>query len=364
MELEHKSQLLDKWKEDIKRYPNMIVRTSGSTSKPLLICLNKVDVENITNIGARCFRNAGVTEGMVVINTLSSSCWAGGTLDSVSIYKAGAILINYSVGNTKELVGMIMKLTSVDEVKVALSGTPSYLDRIEQVAKTEYGVNANQVGISLILAGGEAGVQNPNFRKRIQDKWNAKLIDANYGQADSVSMFASENFITQDGLIYQGGDEMDAKLLINNELVNPEEGKEGQLVVSTNWEGGLINRKNYCTGDMIKVGKVEGKNFHFTILGRADDMLVIRGLNVYPSTIVDVFQKLLMEYGLDGKIQIHVSKVDPIDKVKVVTNINNREFLEKLQIEIKNATSIRCDVNHDEIIEGSTGKTKLVIKDL
>lgn len=364
MELEHKSQLLDKWKEDIKKYPNMIVRTSGSTSKPLLICLNDIDIENITNIGARCFKTAGVGRGMVVINTLSSSCWCGGTVDSVSIYKAGATLINYSVGNTKELVGLIMKLTSVDGVKVALSGTPSYLDRIEQVAKAEYGINANQVGISLILAGGEAGVQNPNFRKRIQDKWKAKLIDANYGQADSVSMFASEDCITQDGLIYQGGDEMTAKLLIDNELVDPEEDKVGQLVVSTNWIGGLVNRKNYCTGDMIKVGKVKGKNFHFTILGRADDMLVIRGLNVYPSTIVDVFQKLLMEYGLDGKIQIHVSAVDPIDEVRINTDVDNEEFLNAMKVEVKNATSIRCDVINGPIIEGSTGKTKLVIKDL
>jgi len=66
---------------------------------------------------------------------------SGGTCDSISIARTGATLVNYSVGNTKELIQVILDLGIT-----ALHCTPSYLDKIAQVAKDEYGLEANQLG--------------------------------------------------------------------------------------------------------------------------------------------------------------------------------------------------------------------------
>lgn len=355
-----KSELLLKYREDLKKSPRMVIRTSGSTSKPLYICLNEYDYEAITEIGARCWRNAGVTPGMIVINTLNSCMWAGGTLDTRSLEKAGACTVNFSVGNTKELIKVILDLKAD-----ALSCTPSYLDKIKEVLKTEYGLKPDQLGLKFILTGGEAGVQNPDFRRQVESEWEASLIDSNYGQADSVSMFASENSIFKNGLIFFGDELLDAKLLIDDQLVEINEGLTGELIVSTLWTNGLIDRKNYRTGDIIEVVEILPSNrFRFKVIGRADEMLVIRGLNVYPSTINNVFQKCLMELGLSGKFQLHVSEVDPIQRCEIHTNVDNVEFITLLTDEVKKATSINFEVKVGEIITGNTGKIKSVLRDL
>ena len=177
---------------------------------------------------------------------------------------------------------------------------------IEQ-RKEKFGLNPKQLGLKLGLFGGEAGLQNPSFRQKIEEEWGIDAIDANYGMADVMSIFASENRLTKDGLTFWGKDFLKAQLLIDHHLVDIKKGLQGELVLSTLYNGGLICRKDYRTGDVIEVLS-DDENFRFQILGRADEMLVVRGINVYPSTLLDVATKAMNEFGKDFFWQLFVSK--------------------------------------------------------
>lgn len=373
LKLTNKKDILNDYKRIIESgIPHTLVRSAGSTGRAMYIPLNEVDLKIIMKVGARCWINAGVKPGMRVINTLNSALYAGGILDSLSLYEVGASVYNFSVGNRKELIQIILDL------KVeALSCTPSYLDKIEESLKTDYGMYPEQLGLKLILLGGEAGCQNPTFRNNMENKWKAQVIDANYGDASVCSMYASENYLQKNGLIFQGFGYIRPSLLIDGKLQPITKGLQGELVVDTLWEDGLIKRTKYRTGDIIEIlsdVNLSGQ-FRFAVKGRADEMLVIKGLNVYPDTIFQVVEKAKMEFGVDFYAQVRVSKEDPIEKLELwcqtsdivnSSKVITQEIQQYLAEEIKKATTISCKVIIKESFNllSTNGKIKKVVRSL
>jgi phenylacetate-CoA ligase len=325
------------------RYIRRIHRTSGTTAKPLIVALNDADIDAITAVGARCFRNAGVIDGMRVVHCLNYAGWIGGYTDHASLERAGACVLPWGVGNTEQLIQMILNL-GIESI----SCTPSYLGVLKKVLKEKFGMNPEQLGLKLGLFGGEAGLQNPVFRQKIEEEWGIDAIDANYGMADVMSIFASENRLTKDGLTFFGNGYLAAQLLVDGQLVDIQKGLHGELVLSTLYQGGLINRTDYRTGDIIEVLD-DSANFRFTILGRADEMLVVRGINVYPSTILEIATRAMNEYGIDFFWQLLVSKEDPIsDIVLSIQGINRDDELEKyLHEAVRSATGISIKITFD-----------------
>lgn len=365
MEFTTKKDLL--LKSNYRGDARMAIRTSGSTGNPLVMYLNDIDINNITEIGAECFRAAGITSGMKVINTLSSQLWAGGTLDSISLYRAGACVFNFSTGNTKSLIELILS-----ENIEAISCTPSYLSIIADVAKKEYGIKPDQLGLKLILCGGEAGIQNKDFRDNLENLFNATVVDANMGSAETVSIYASEDKYQKSGLIYRAGKIQSVKLLINGELVEPKLGLKGEAVLNTLYDGGLIHHVNYRTGDLFEIlsDPING-NFRFKLIGRADEMIVVKGLNVYPDTIFNVVNKCKYEFGLNFNAQLRVSKLDPITEIQLhIQNpdCNNdnltKEVINYLHTELKINSSLNIDVivSNFENLMSANGKVKRIIR--
>ena len=341
------------------RYIRRIHRTSGTTAKPLIVALNDADIDAITAVGARCFRNAGVIDGMRVVHCLNYAGWIGGYTDHASLERAGACVLPWGVGNTEQLIQMILNL-GIE----AISCTPSYLGVLKKVLKEKFGMNPKQLGLKLGLFGGEAGLQNPVFRQKIEEEWGIDAIDANYGMADVMSIFASENRIKKDGLTFWGTDYLQAQLLIDGELVPIKQRLQGELVLSTTYKGGLIERKNYRTGDIIEVLE-EGENFRFQILGRADEMLVVRGINVYPSTILEIATRAMNEFGLDFCWQMLVSKENPItDIVLSSQGIDEDSELEKYLYEaVRSTTGISIKVEFAHNVEMSANmKLKSIVR--
>lgn len=326
------------------RYIRRIHRTSGTTAKPLIVALNDADIEAITAVGARCFRNAGVIDGMRVVHCLNYAGWIGGYTDHASLERAGACVLPWGVGNTEQLIQMILSL-GIE----AISCTPSYLGVLKNVLKEKFGMKPEQLGLKLGLFGGEAGLQNPLFRNKIEEEWKIDAIDANYGMADVMSIFASENRFKKNGLTFLGKDYLSPKLLVNNELVPIQKGLEGELVLSTTYEGGLIKRTDYRTGDVIKVLD-DAINFRFCIIGRADEMLVVRGINVYPSTILEIATKAMNEFGIDFFWQLLVSKENPItDVIFSIQGLSyNKEIETYIYEAIKASTGVSVKVQFIE----------------
>jgi len=344
-----------------------VIRTSGSTGKPLLIYLNDIDIEVITDIGAKCFLNSGVTPGMKVVHCFNQNLWAGGCIDNMSLSKAKACVYEFGVGHTEALIDLILS-----EKIEAISCTPSYMTRLAEVIKMKFGLSPKDLGLKLCLFGGEGGVQNPEFRKMIETIWGAEAIDANYGSADTISMFASENYLTKDGLIFLAPEYIKCNLLINGELQDIEVGKIGSLVISTKYTGGLIKRINYNTNDVIEILEVNSDGtFRFKVLGRDDDMVVVKGLNIYSDTFKRAIEEVSNEFGDQLQVQMLVSKNDPItnicfkihycndydnDNFKNITN----ECIEKIKLST-NISNFEIKMTKD-FLDSDTGKVKNIVR--
>ena len=341
------------------RYIRRIHRTSGTTAKPLVVALNDTDIDAITTVGARCFRNAGVVDGMRVVHCLNYAGWIGGYTDHASLERSGACVLPWGVGNTEQLIQMILTL-GIE----AISCTPSYLGVLKRVLKEKFGMNPDQLGLKLGLFGGEAGLQNPTFRQKIETEWKMDAIDANYGMADVMSIFASENRLRKDGLTFLGRDYLEAQLLVGGQLVPVKKGLQGELVLSTTYKGGLIERTDYRTGDVIEILD-DAEDFRFCIKGRADEMIVVRGINVYPSSILEVATKAMNEFGLDFFWQLLVSKEDPITQVVLsIQGIEENEDLRAyLHDAIKASTGISVDIRFDaESTISANMKVKTIVR--
>lgn len=346
-----------------ERDVNLVIRTSGSTGNPLSVAMNKIDIEKITDAGALCFINAGVRPGMRVIHCLNFQMWAGGALDFMSLLKSGAAAFPYGVGNAKELINTIMYY----DIE-GISCTPSYMRRLKEVLKTEFNMDPKNLGLKYGFFGGESGLQNPKFRKNIEDEWGIEALNANYGSADSVSMFASENYNSRNGLQFMANDIATIGIKVGDQILSPRKGLVGELLITTTYTGGLINRINYNIGDIVEITS-DGVNFTFNVLGRSDEMVIIRGLNVYPSAIRDIVSEAGLIYNHPSIVsQLRVSKEDPIEDAELLvdtgddynTEISNTEVYDYIQTEMKNKLSLNIPVISEKLEMSSNGKIKQV----
>lgn len=346
--------------KNLERDISLLVRTSGSTSgNPLSIAMNKIDFEKITDVGAKCFINAGVKPGMRIIHCLNFQMWSGGIVDFTSLMKSGAAAFPYGVGGTKELINTIMYY----DIE-GISCTPSYMRRIKEVLKSEFNMSPSHLGLKYGFFGGESGIQNSKFRKSIEEEWGIEALNANYGSADTISMLASENYNHRDGLQFMASDIAVANIKVGDQILSPRKGIVGELLITTTYEGGLIHRDKYNIGDIVEVLS-DGPSFKFNVVGRSDEMLVIRGLNVYPNTIRDIVSEAGLAYGSpDIVYQLRVSKEDPIEEAKLILDVPYSDMhsdLEKfISTEIKNRLSLNIPIIFDKLELSKNGKIKQV----
>jgi phenylacetate-CoA ligase len=297
---------------------------------------------------------------MRVVHCLNYAGWTGGYTDHQSLEKAGACVLPWGVGNTEQLISMILDL-GIE----AISCTPSYLSVVKSVLKEKFGMIPKQLGLSIGLFGGEAGLQNKSFRDKIENEWHIDAIDANYGMADVMSIFASENRMTKDGLIFLANGYLHPEISEKNGYAPKqiEKGMVGELVLSTLYTGGLIKRKNYNTGDIIEVLE-GGVNFKFKVIGRSDEMIVVKGINIYPSAIAEIMNSSMLEFDDDFLWQAWVSKEDPIEKFIIA--VQSDMELQKSQIayikeRLKSKIGLNINIESENIIS-QNAKVKQIVR--
>lgn len=282
---------------DIRR----IHRTSGSTSSPFIVMLSGGDVETAQAVGARALRCAGVRADDLVVHCLNYAMWSGGVTDHMCFETAGAAVIPYGVGNSRYLVETVQRLRPT-----AISCTPSYLFKLQELCLNELGIPPKSLGLAKAFLGGEGGLQEAAYRSQIEEAWGMPVVDANYGMSEVMSIFASE-------CAYRCGLHFHAEDVLLPELIDPQgqaiaivPGAKGELVLST-----LTPKAQplfrYRTHDQIEIcgtGCACGRSgFLFKVLGRTDDMCIIKGINFFPSSI----RGLLAEFGRDvvGEYRVH-----------------------------------------------------------
>ena len=286
--------------------------TSGTTGIPTLYTLTKHDVEVVNELNARRFWMAGIRPGHGILQALSLSMFAGGVPLSQGIMHLGAYAVPVGIeGGTKRVLDFI-RLTA----PVAIFTTPSFgLYLIEECPKiTEK--PASELGIKWFFTAAEPGGSNIEVRKMLSQGFGGAKIFDHTGGAHSFGggtceeppeSYSGMHFMSEDYCYFE---------LIDPETkksIDIEDGAVGELVItSLDWRGGPFMR--YAYGDVIQTSTTPcdcGRTgVKFKIIGRADDMLIVKGVNIYPEAIRRAILKFCPE--VTGFFRIVLDKPGPL----------------------------------------------------
>ena len=285
-----------------------IMGTGGTTGQPLRLGYTHNDIQTYSEQGARSGWAMGCRPDDIVFNCFNYSLYAGGVADHSSFELLGANIIAYSVGKSQRLLEMMAHL----EDKLCLYATPSYAIRLSERA-SEAGIDLRGLKVRKGFFSGEAGLQVPGYRQRIENLWDMKARDL-YGTSEVGGHSAECEHL--NGLHFFGAG------LVIAELINPESGEviemtdeaTGELVFTTlKYEACPLLRLR--THDFVQVytepcacGRT---SFRFHVLGRSDDMFVVKGVNVFPLGVQEVL--LSMQPQVTGEFYIVLDKAPPID---------------------------------------------------
>jgi phenylacetate-CoA ligase len=353
--------------------------TSGTTGKPIAVGYTREDVEIWTESMARTCAGAGFDSNDIVQNIFGYGLFTGGIGAHYGAMRVGAGVIPISGGNTQKQI-MLMQ----DFGTTALTSTPSFLIHIHEVGE-QMGVDFKKLNLKKAVCGAEPWSES--MRQSIQEKFGIKVCDI-YGLSE----------ITGPGVSFECWEEQNG-LHINEdffypEIIDPDTGEvlpagdEGELVFTTINKYGQpllryrtrdISSLSYktcsCGRTLVKMARVTG---------RSDDMLIIRGVNVYPSQIESV---ILKREGVSPHYMVIVERKGAMDSLRIKIEVTE-EFMIKaaadilkgdefdiledvaivhskkrnLQHDIKDAVGISVDINlvPPHSIPRSEGKAKRI----
>jgi phenylacetate-CoA ligase len=256
-----------------------IYSTSGTTGTPSYIPLTASDVENWMATSVRSYAASGVLPGQRVVTTYSAGPFVAGAA-LAAFERFGLSHIPVGVGNTERLVRAIEQLRP--EIAAL---TPSYAAHVAE----SFDVRGSRV--ERVLVAGEPGGGEPAFRAKLEDGWGARVTEA-MGIGDiGVSLFGECE--EQDGMHFG------ARGFVHPELIDPdtgtaldlEDGATGELVL-THLRHRAAPLLRFRTRDHVEVrmspcpcGRTGPR---IRCIGRTDDMLIVRGVNVFPSAVREV----------------------------------------------------------------------------
>ena len=291
--------------------PEQIIRvhkTSGTTGRALYVALTRQDRNLMNECAARCFWAAGLRPSDTVVHCLNYRLWMGGYSDHENLETTGATVVPFGVGQTVSLLQTIREL-GVN----AISATPSYMLPLAEAALAQ-GINPRDLGLRKGFFGAEPGISEEGVRGRMEETWGMRAMDANFGMADVLSIMGSECEYRQ-GLHFQ------AQGAVFVELIDPEsgiplpfaEGAEGELVY-THLRKEAQPLVRYRARDVVRIlgtgpcacGRT---GFRFRVLGRSDDMLHVRGVNVFPAAVANTLAHFSRQ--LSGEFQLVVDHSPP-----------------------------------------------------
>jgi len=339
--------------------------SSGTTGKPTVVGYTKNDIDAWAELMARTLAAGGAHEGDVIHNAYGYGLFTGGLGAHYGAERLGAAVIPISGGNTKRQI-MIMQ----DFGSTVLMCTPSYALNMADVMK-EMNVDPASLKLRVGLFGAEPWSEN--MRNEIERKLGIKAIDI-FGLSEVMGPgVASECIEEQRGLHvfedYFIPEIIDPK---TGEVLPP--GESGELVFTTlTKEAFPVIR--YRTKDISRLITEQcscGRTFYRMqrITGRTDDMLIIRGVNVFPSQIEHV---LMSVEGVEPHYQIIVDREGALDVMEVQVEVSEDIFSDEVKVlerlakkierEIKDLLGTTCKIKlvEPKTIQRSEGKAKRVI---
>jgi len=323
--------------------------SSGTTGKPTVVGYTKRDIDTWATLMARSFAAAGLTKNDVIHNSYGYGLFTGGLGAHYGAEKLGASVIPMSGGSTKKQILLLQ-----DFGPTAICCTPSYLLFLAEAGR-EMGVDMKSLRLRVGILGAEPW--SDRMRDQIEKELDISALNI-YGLSEVMGPGVSMECIEgRNGLhIYE--DHFIA------EIIDPKTGEvlpygeTGELVFTTITKEAfpLIRyRTKDITRLMPEVCKC-GRTFMRMerISGRSDDMLIIRGVNVFPSQIESVIMDI---EGLEPHYQLIVDREGSLDTLEIQVEVSEKVFSDEIR-ELQNLEKrIKKDVK-DYL--GVTAKVKLV----
>lgn len=261
-----------------------IYSTSGTTGTPSYIPLTRQDLDNWVTTSARSYSASGISAGETIVSTYNAGPFVAGAA-LAAFDRLGMCHVPVGTGNTERLMAAIRLLKPTAAVM-----TPSYASHlIEWAAERDFDLKNSSV--RRVLVAGEPGGGEPAMRARLEAGWGAKVTEA-MGIGDiGVSLWGECE--EQDGM------HLGARGFVHAELIDPdsgaalalEDGAHGELVL-THLRHQAAPLLRFRTRDHVEVRTSPcpcgRKAMRLRCIGRTDDMLIVRGVNVFPSAIREI----------------------------------------------------------------------------
>jgi phenylacetate-CoA ligase len=329
--------------------------SSGTTGKPTVVGYTARDIATWSDVMARSMRAAGARPGDKVHNAYGYGLFTGGLGAHYGAERLGLTVIPLGGGMTERQVQLIADFKP-DLIMV----TPSYMLAIADEMQRQ-GLDPRKSSLRIGMFGAEPWTNE--LRKSIEERTSLQAIDL-YGLSEVIGPgVACECLETKDGLTFWEDH-------FYPEIVDPDtgeplpDGEKGELVITSLTKEALPIVR-YRTRDLTRLlpGTARRMRRIEKITGRSDDMLIIRGVNVFPSQIEEL---ILKQPGLSPHYVLELTKQGPLDHLTVLVEAvagKDDSSTENLRHDIKSYIGISADVRNVPLntVERSIGKAKRVI---
>lgn len=321
--------------------------SSGTTGKATVVGYTRRDLEIWSECVARALSMAGVTRDDIIQVAYGYGLFTGGLGAHGGAEKLGAMVVPMSTGNTKKLTTMMK-----DFGVTAIACTPSYLLHIAETLEEEGDIP--NIRLKTAVCGAEPWTEN--MRRQIEDKLHINAHDI-YGLSEVMGPGVACDCRFHEGLhVYE--DHFVPEIIDPETLTPMKPGETGELVFTTITKEGLPLLR-YRTRDLTSIdyapcgcGRTLARISRFK--GRSDDMLIIRGVNVFPSQI----EAALLEMGgTTPHYMMIVDRVNNLDTLEVQVEVEERFFSDEIRELEKLTKKIATVIQH---AIGLAVKVKLV----
>ena len=338
--------------------------SSGTTGNPTVVAYTRNDIKLWSEVMARTLVVAGANPDDILQNAYGYGLFTGGLGVHYGALELGASVIPMSSGGTKRQLKLMHDFKST-----VLTCTPSYALFMAEEAR-EMGYDPRKSPLRIGIFGAEPW--SDGLRREIEDAWDITALDI-YGLSEIIGPGVAQECPAKNGLhIYND--------VFFPEVINPktgevvDEGEDGELVITTLTKE-AIPLIRYRIGDIVSItyercscGRTQPRISK--IKGRTDDMLIIRGINVFPSQI----EAVLMDVeGAQPHYLLVVDRIKGLDTLEVQVEVSEEIFSdeikrlqrlsETIKKEIESVLALVVDVKlvEPKTIERSMGKAKRVV---
>ena len=333
--------------------------SSGTTGKPTVVGYTRQDINTWSDLVARSLRLGGIGKGDRVHISYGYGLFTGGLGAHYGAEKLGCTVIPASGGFTDKQVTLIN-----DFKATAIMVTPSYmLNIIEEMEKR--GIDPKETALKVGIFGAEPW--SMEMKRKIEEKVGIAALDI-YGLSEMMGPGVACEVLEDRGDMYIWEDHFYPEI-VDKDTFNPiEDGNEGELILTTLTKEALpiirYRTKDLSTlydGDLLNMRKMK------RIKARTDDMMIIRGVNVFPSQIEEILLKI---EAFSSHYQLIISRTGNMDDLAIdieaevsASETRIKEAINTLQHRIKSGigVSVRVNIRGHGQIPRSQGKDQSVV---